>query len=116
MRPTVRLALRDWDFLTPILLGDVGSPDFDIAIDRVGTLIDDPAHDPRYAGAEMSFSCYAQGLARGESGIVALPHFLMRAFRHRCIITAKTSGITDLAGLAGKTIGLTGWRDSGNTW
>jgi 4,5-dihydroxyphthalate decarboxylase len=116
MRHLVRLGLRDWDFLTPILLGDVKSPDFNVVIDRVKTLVDDPAGTLDYDGVEMSFSRYAQGRARGAHDIVALPHFLMRAFRHRCIITAKTSPITDLAGLAGKTIGLTGWQDSGNTW
>jgi 4,5-dihydroxyphthalate decarboxylase len=116
MRHRIRLGLRDWDFLTPILLGDVKSQDFDVVIDRVGTLVDDPAGTPRYDGVEMSFSRYAQGRAKGADDIVALPHFLMRAFRHRCIITAKTSSIKDLAGLAGKTIGLTGWQDSGNTW
>lgn len=116
MRDPIRLALRDWDFLTPILLGDVRSPEFDVVIDRVGTLVSDPGGDPNYDGAEMSFSRYAQGRARGEDKVVAVPHFLMRAFRHRCIITATRSPITDLASLAGKAIGLTGWQDSGNTW
>jgi 4,5-dihydroxyphthalate decarboxylase len=40
----------------------------------------------------------------------------MRGFRHRCVITTKTSSITELKHLAGKRIGVTGWRDSGNTW
>src|SRR6202158_2149292 len=101
MRVTIRLALRDWDFLTPILLADVRSSDFDVAIDRVSTLVGNLARDPNYDGAEMSFSRYAQSRALGDTSVVAVPPFLMRAFRHRCIITAKSNPITTLEGLAG---------------
>ncbi len=116
MRPRVRLGLRDWDYLTPILLGDVTSPDVDVEIVRLSALLDDPAAAPGYDGAEISFSRYAQRRAQGIDDIVALPHFLMRAFRHRCVITATDAPYADFAALAGKTIGLTGWQDSGNTW
>lgn len=116
MRPRVRLGLRDWDYLTPILLGDVTSPDVDVEIVRLSALLDDPAGAPGYDGAEISFSRYAQRRAQGIDDVVALPHFLMRAFRHRCVITATDSPHHDFASLAGKTIGLTGWQDSGNTW
>ncbi len=117
MRPTIRLALRDWDYLTPILLGDVKSPDFDVVIDRVfGNLIDNHATSTVHQGGEMSFSRYVQARDRGVDDVVAVPHFLMRAFRHRCMITAKSSPLQTVAELAGKTIGMTGWQDSGNTW
>ncbi|HWQ09549.1 MAG TPA: hypothetical protein VN436_10590, partial [Holophaga sp.] len=65
---------------------------------------------------EMSFSRYAIARERGEASMVGVPHFLMRAFRHRCIITREDSPLTSLDQLAGKRIGLTGWQDSGNTW
>lgn len=110
------MAVRDWDYLTPIALGDVTPDRFAIRLDRVGTLPDDLADDPRYDAAEMSMSRYSLGRARGETTIVGVPHFLMRGFRHRCIITAKQSDITRIEQLAGKRIGLAGWQDSGNTW
>jgi len=113
---TIRMAVRDWDYLTPIALGDVTPDRFTIRLDRVGTLPDDLADDPRYDAAEMSMSRYSLGRARGETTIVGVPHFLMRGFRHRCIITAKQSDITRIDQLAGKRIGLAGWQDSGNTW
>jgi 4,5-dihydroxyphthalate decarboxylase len=116
MSVTIRLGLRDWDYLTPILLGDVRSGEFDVVVDRVWTLVRNLAREQSYDGAEMSFSRYAQSRALGDTSVVAVPHFLMRAFRHRCIITAKSSPITTLEGLAGGSIGLTGWQDSGNTW
>ena len=115
MAPTIRLALRDWDWVTPLALGDVRPDGFTLRIDRVGALPEDLATDPNYDAGEVSLSRYALGRARGETGITGVPHVLMR-FRHRCIITTRDSGLTTLAQLAGKRIGLTGWQDSGNTW
>ena len=116
MAIAIRLALRDWDWVTPLALGDIRPEGFTLQIDRVGTLPEDLGSDPVYDAGEVSLSRYTLGRARGETAITGVPHFLMRGFRHRCSITAKTSGLTDLAQLAGKRIGLTGWQDSGNTW
>jgi 4,5-dihydroxyphthalate decarboxylase len=112
----IRLAVRDWDYITPLVLGDVKPEGFELEVDRVAALPDNLAGHALYDAAEMSFSRYALGRSRGETGVVGLPHFLMRGFRLRCIITAKTSGLTTVAELAGKRIGLAGWQDSGNTW
>jgi len=113
---TLRLALRDWDYMTPLVLGDVRSSRLEIKVDRVGTLISNVASDPLYEGAEMSFSRYSQLRHDGDDSVVGIPNFIMRGFRHRCIITTKDSPIRKLSDLAGKRIGVTGWRDSGNTW
>jgi len=115
-RAPVRLAIRDWDFLTPIVVGDVRSSDFEVVIERLDALLADPAGHPDCDGAEVSFSRYARERAEGTGRLIGLPLFLMRAFRHRCIIAAKASRITRLADLAGKTIGLEGWPDSGHIW
>jgi len=116
VKVTVRLALRDWDYMTPLVLGDVRSERLDVQVDRVGTLPEDFARDPRYDASEISFSRYTTGRARGDTSIFGVPNFLMRGFRHRCIITARTSPLTRLEELKGKRIGVTGWQDSGNTW
>ena len=86
MKPTIRLMVRDWDYLVPLALGDVQSDDFDIKVLRIETVPSDLATNPLYDAGEMSFSRYAQGRARDDMSIVGVPHFLMRAFRHRCII------------------------------
>jgi len=99
-----------------LALGDVSSPDLKLQIDRVGTLPDNLATNDAYDAAEMSFSRYSLGRAHGNAAIVGVPHFVMRAFRHRCIITAVDCGLTAIDQLAGKRIGMTGWQDSGNTW
>ena len=113
---TLRLALRDWDYITPLVLGDVSSPKLDIKVDRVGTLIPHVGKSDAYDAAETSFSRYTQMRIDGDDSVVGMPNFIMRGFRHRCVITTKVNPITTFAELAGKRIGVTGWRDSGNTW
>ncbi|MCZ4059017.1 ABC transporter substrate-binding protein [Pantoea sp. LMR881] len=115
-RLTIRLAVRDWDYFTPLALGDIAPEKFDLTIDRVGTLVNDLATHQRYDAGEVSFSRYAQGRAKGDTSLLGLPHFLMRGFRQRCIITTTDSPVTTPAQLKGKRIGVTGWQDSGNTW
>jgi len=102
--------------MTPLVLGDVSSPKLDIKVDRVGTLISHVGKSGAYDAAETSFSRYTQMRIDGDESVVGIPNFIMRGFRHRCVITTKDSPITSFAQLAGKRIGVTGWRDSGNTW
>jgi 4,5-dihydroxyphthalate decarboxylase len=116
VKVTVRLALRDWDYMTPLVVGDVASDRFDVQVDRVATLPEDFANDPRYEASEISFSRYTTTRARGDAAVFGVPNFLMRGFRHRCIVTARTSPLTRLQDLKGGRIGVTGWQDSGNTW
>lgn len=115
MSSSLRLAVRDWDYITPLALGDVQSDKISLHISRVPTL-PDLLSSEQYDAAEISFSRYAQYRANGGEDLIAIPHFLMRAFRHRCIITNKDSQLESIASLTGMRIGLTGWQDSGNTW
>ena len=112
----IRLAVRDWDFITPLLLGDVRAEGIDLTLERVENLPEDFTKDTRYDAAETSMSRYCLARARGDESVVGIPHFIMRAFRHRCIVTSKASGLTRIADLTGRRIGLAGWQDSGNTW
>ncbi len=116
MKLTIRLALRDWDYMTPLVLGDVTSNRLDVRVDRVAALPDDLATSVEYDASEMSLSRYTTAWARGETGVFGVPNFIMRGFRHRCVITARDSRLTRLADLRGRRIGLAGWQDSGNTW
>ena len=116
MRVPIKIATRDWDYLTPLIFGDVPSDRIELQVDRVGTLIPDLASSETYDAAEVSFSRYTSAMAEGAETIVGIPCFIMRGFRHRCIITTEASPMTRLSDLAGKRIGVTGWRDSGNTW
>ena len=117
MATPLHIKFRDWDFWTPLLLGDVTSDKFDIKATRVKSLIDNVADDPEADAAEMSLSRYNLRVDQGTAqGIVAVPFFIMRGFRTRNIVTTEDSPLTSLKELEGKTIGLSGWQDSGNTW
>ncbi|VVD85632.1 ABC transporter substrate-binding protein [Pandoraea soli] len=116
MKLKVKLAVRDWDYLTPLALGDVKSSKLDIDVHRVQA-VQDWTQENDYDAGEVSFSKYVQGMATGgDYPLWCLPHFLMRGFRQRCILTSTGSDITRVEDLAGKRIGVTGWSDSGNTW
>lgn len=111
---TLKVATRDWDYLTPLILNEVASDRLRLDIDRVGTLVG-KAGGP-YDAAETSFSRYASARAQADDSIVGVPNFIMRGFRHRCVIVRADSPLQGLPELKGKRIGVTGWRDSGNTW
>jgi 4,5-dihydroxyphthalate decarboxylase len=53
---TIRLAVRDWDYFTPLALGDLKPEGFNLEIDRVGTLVDNLATSEKYDAGEVSFS------------------------------------------------------------
>lgn len=111
---TIRLAVRDWDYFTPLALGDIKPQGFALEVHRVGTLVGDLATSSEYDAAEISFSRYAQGRAKGDSALLALPHILMRGFRQRCIITTEDNPIVSLEQLKGAKIGVTaGWKATG---
>lgn len=111
----LRLAMRDWDYITPLVIGDVRSERLELEIDRVGTLVNHVGKSD-YDGAEASFSRYTQMCLDGDKSVTGIPNFIMRGFRNRCVITRADSPLTQFAELKGKKIGVTGWRDSGNTW
>ena len=113
---TLRIALRDWDYMTPLVLGEIASTSLNVVVDRVGTVVSNLAKAEAYEASEMSFSRYSQMQHDRDEGVVGIPNFIMRGFRHRCVIVRKDSPIRSLSDLKGKKIGVTGWRDSGNTW
>lgn len=113
--PVIRLGLRDWDHLVPLASGLVETPGHTIRIDS-RDVTPDVLAEPGLDGGETSFSRYAQARAAGDDRLVGLPAFVMRGFRHRCVLVRADSPHHTLADLAGRRIGLTGWPDSGNTW
>lgn len=114
MHPPLRLGTRHWDHVLPLALGDVEAPlRFHHArLDATPDLWSTTDYDL----AETSFSRYVRAVAAGDDRVVALPVFVMRGFRHRCILVRSDAEHEAPGDLAGARIGLTGWPDSGNTW
>jgi 4,5-dihydroxyphthalate decarboxylase len=111
----VHLGTRHWDHVVPIALGDVVPRGTRVRLSRLDAT-PDLWIAPEYAAAETSFSRYVRARAAGDDRVVGLPVFLMRAFRHRCILVRHDAAAARPADLKGARIGLTGWPDSGNTW
>lgn len=111
---TIRIGTRHWDHLIPLALGDVPATE-NLRVER-SEATPDLWQDDHLDASETSLSKYVRARAAGDTRVVALPVFLMRAFRHRCIIVRKDSPFTHPAELRDARIGLTGWPDSGNTW
>ena len=116
----IRVALRDWDWLTPLLLDEHIVRDFtnlgaELEIDRVATLDSDwLSHG--YSAAEVSLSRTSRDWAMGRLNYDPAPILMMQGFRHRCVLVKANSDFQHPRDLIGKRIGLTGWADSGNTW
>lgn len=111
---TIRLATRHWDHVMPIATKDV--PSFENYDLETRAITPNVWTERDLDGGETSFSSYVRARAAGDDSVTALPIFIMRGFRHRCIITAANSPLETASDLRGKRIGLTGWADSGNTW
>lgn len=114
-RPTITIATRRWGHLWPLAAGAVDTPGFDLHVDLLERL-PDLAGSGAYDGAEVSLSRYVLRRAAGDEHLVGVPAFLMRGFRHRCILVRRDSTLTRPGQLAGLAVGLTGWADTGNTW
>lgn len=110
----IRLAARHWDHVMPIATKELrGFESYEL--DRRDSTPDLWA-ERELDGGETSLSRYVRARTEGDTSVTALPVFIMRGFRQRCIITTVNSPLETEADLAGKRIGLTGWADSGNTW
>lgn len=116
MSEPLRVGTRQWDHVFPIAMGDVSAPSGrEVSLTRLD-------HTPDlwtsadFAAGETSLSRYIRRRAAGDESVVALPVFLMRGFRHRCIIVPQSSAAASLTDLSEARIGVTGWPDSGNTW
>ncbi len=116
MRIGLKLALRDWDNLTPLALSDVGSDRLEIEVSRTDMPPLDLGADDYFDASEISLSRYATAVSKGRNDVFGVPNFLMRGFRHRCAITLVEHNIRRFEDLKGCRIGVTGWQDSGNIW
>lgn len=116
MKPHVILAMRDWDYLTPLLLGDLASPDFDLTLKRVERLPGLHPSPELCNACEVSFSRHVRAVDQASNSMVGIPNFVMRGFRHRCVVTTRDSALTALHELAGRRVALAGWSNSGHLW
>ena len=56
---------------------------------------------------------YISRVAEGDRSVVALPAFVVRSFRHRCIYVRRGHDL-QVSDLSGRTLGISEWRATGN--
>lgn len=115
-RTKATIATREYDFVTPLALGEVVEEGVDLRILRAFDALRRFADDASIEGGEASFSQYLRRIASGDRSLVGLPVFIMREFRHRCFFVRRDSDMSDVTHLRGKRIGTDAWGASGNTW
>lgn len=114
-RPHIRIALQDRAYLIPALRGLVEPRGFDVTFQSLPKDWEYVDRDDIDAG-ETSFARHVLSVGLGDDRLIGLPAWVMRSFRHRCMIVAQNSPFEQASDLAGATIGLTGWPDTGHTW
>lgn len=111
----IKLVTKDYDFVAPLVYGDVAPEGIDLTVDRKTSMMAFLTGAEFQIG-EMSFSQYIIRTSQGQRDYVGMPIFATRGCRHRCFYVAKGSGMTTFQDLHGKRVGTNAWPDSGNTW
>jgi len=113
----ITLMIRDYDFVSPLVCGDLAVEGIDLTVDRMPIEIDDIGNvDQSTQAVELSFGRYLIDLAEGNLDFVGIPFFACRSFRHRCFFVKKGSDIQSFKDLEGKRVGTDFWPASGNIW
>src|SRR5260221_11318447 len=99
----IKMILRAYDYLTPFFLGGAPMPGLKLAIDHRSPLTVNFPDDLDIA--EVSFNRYIIAYARGDFGLVGLPVFVLRGFRHRNFFVRADSAMSDLNSLKGTRVG-----------
>jgi len=116
-KPSIKLVMKDYDYLAPVACGDVVARGIDLILERDTPFATDrTANDPGIAAGELSFSRALSRFIEGDQTFVVIPFFPYRGFRHRCFFVRRDSGLRELRDLAGRRIGTNDWPATGNTW
>lgn len=112
----LKMVTKDYDYVAPLACGDVVAEGIDLNFERdTAGALDRTLSDRSIDIGELSFSRHLSRLAHGDYSFVAIPVFLIRAFRDRCFFVRRDSGLRSFEQLEGKRIGTNEWPATGNT-
>jgi 4,5-dihydroxyphthalate decarboxylase len=113
----LKLMMKDYGHISPLVSGDVVAEGIDLFIERDSpNALDRTLSDSSIGAGELSLSRHLSRLAQGDKSFVGIPVFPSRSFRHRCFFVRRGSELTSLEQLQGKRIGCNEWPATGNTW
>jgi 4,5-dihydroxyphthalate decarboxylase len=114
----ITLATWDHDRALPVLTGDVPVAGYTVDGHVLPTsqLFPIAVNEARFDVTELSLSSYLLQVARGDCPYVALPVYLARAFRHNGFFCRADSGISTLADLKGRVVGVPEYQMTAALW
>jgi 4,5-dihydroxyphthalate decarboxylase len=116
----LRLTLACGDYDRTRALADASVQAEGIEIDYValdpGELFERVARHREFPVAEMSLATYLNLVARGDDGLVGIPVFPSRSFRHNAIYLHRDAGIARPEELRGKRVGTMQYQLTLNVW
>lgn len=115
---SISVATWDHDRSLPVLNGDVPVPGFpvDPHILPTSELFPIAVKEARFDVTELSLSSHILQVARGDNSYLAIPVFLVRAFRHNGFYRRAGSGIHSLSDLAGRAVGVPEYQMTAALW
>jgi 4,5-dihydroxyphthalate decarboxylase len=117
-RLRLTIACGDYDRTRGLADGSVRPEGIDVdyvALDP-GELFERVARHREFPVAEMSLGTYINLLARGDDGLVGIPVYPSRSFRHSSIYVNRAAGITRPEDLRGKRVGTMQYQLTLNVW
>jgi 4,5-dihydroxyphthalate decarboxylase len=117
-RLRLTLACGDYDRTRALADGSVQPEGIEIdyvALDP-GELFERVARHREFPVAEMSLATYLNLLARDDDGLVGIPVYPSRSFRHNAIYLNRDAGITRPEDLRGKRVGTMQYQLTLNLW
>lgn len=114
----VTLAVGDYDITRPLLDGEVTPHGFELlpltypSPQRHWRAL---VHD-QFDICELSLGSYVARRSRGETGLVAIPVFPHRRFRHGYAFVSGRSDVAAAADFAGKAVGVRNWQTTAGVW
>lgn len=115
---SISVATWDHDRSLPVLNGIVPVPGYvvDAHILPTTQLFPIAVNEARFDVTELSLSSHILQVARGDNSYLAVPAFLVRAFRHNGFYRRAGSGIETLADLAGRSVGVPEYQMTAALW
>lgn len=114
----LRLACGRYDRTAALADGTVKAEGIELDISHMGPgeLFARMARDRTFEVAEFSASTYLNLRARDDDGLMAIPVFLSRLFRHAFIFVNRDAGIERPQDLRGRRIGTMQYQLTSNLW